>query len=191
MERSVADGGSVPHATDKQRALLVELGVPCPADCTVAQASELTALARFVACYALQVAWQEWRQELSPAEVRPVVKAVFGVRGMAEQIRETMDAIAQAAALARDERESLERSPSGRLRRASDVRVDREANGALQRPELREDGSYVFVKLRLQRLFPGIAALTPMVPAADSQRARIYLAADVRFLERLSYWLHG
>ena len=191
MERNVADGGSVPHATDKQRALMVELGVSCPDNCTVAQASELTALARFVACYALQVAWQEWRQELSPAEVRPVVKAVFGVRGMAEQIRETMDAIAQAASLARDEREALARSPTGRLRRATDVRTGSEAGGPLQRPELREDASYVFVKLRLQRLFPGIAALAPMPPAADSQRARVFLAADLRFLERLSYWLHG
>ena len=191
MERSSADGGSVPHATDKQRALIEELGVPCPETCTMTLASERIALARFVACYVLQVAWQEWRQEMTPAEVRPIVAAVFGVRGMAEQVRETMDAIAQAAALARDEREALGRSPTGRLRRASDVRTGSEPAGELQRPELREDASYVFVKLRLQRLFPGIAALAPPPPEPHSQRAHVYLARDLRFLERLSYWLHG
>ena len=141
-------------------------------------------------CYAVQVAWQEWRQDLSGANLCSVVEAVFAVPGMAEQIRETIDGMAMAAALATSEKEAAARNAKRQRSGNTDGDAGAATDAAQPKPDLHEDASYFLVKLRMQKLFPGIAALTPP-PRAAHQPAHVYLATDSGFFERVRSWLRG
>ena len=165
-----------PAATARQLALMRDLGLVPPQTCTLAQAAEAIALAQIIHCFATQIAQQEWRQDLTERDIRPLVKTVLEKPGMAEQIRDIMDANAQAAWTAQTEHESG-------LHKA--VKIERRD----VTPDLREDGNYLFVKMRLEKLFTDLPAYAPPKMQAVGQ-ARVFLARDETLTERVKTWVN-
>ena len=73
---------------DGATALVVQLNTP---------GGDVAATLRIIQRFAVQIAKQEWRSDLSGLDLGPLVKAVVEQPGMAQQIHENMDASAQAA----------------------------------------------------------------------------------------------
>src|SRR5579862_6113131 len=103
LEVSDAMTSTLRPATEKQLALMHELGLAVPETCSIEQASDLITTARIIQRFAVQIAKQEWRSDLSGLDLAPLVKAVIEAPGMAQQIHENMDASAQAAFSAKAE----------------------------------------------------------------------------------------
>ena len=165
-----------PLATEKQIALMRSLGLVVSSGCTVGQAAEAIGGVRIIHCFAAQIAEQEWRQSLEDRDLRPLVTAVLAKPGMAAQIQDIMDASAQAAWTAR---------------------TDQDANGSSARrlatrkeltPDLREDGNYLFVKMKLERLFPDLPQELPV--AMPAPQMRVFLAREDALPERVMAWVN-
>ena len=174
---------SVEHpASEKQRGFMAKFGLPIPPSCTAEQATEAIGLAQIVLRYVSQIANQNWRIRVEDQELYPIVQAAMAAPGLAEQIRENMDASAQAAWTAVDDWENDAASSSGARRKIErrDVTID-----------VKEDACYFFVKMRLEKRIPELAAREnqpppqAQPPAAQSGfTPRIFLAQETRW-ERL------
>ncbi len=164
-------------ATEKQVALIQDLGLKLPDGCTVAQASGIIGMAQIVRNFAVQIARQEWATDVSNYDLRPIIRAVLWTPEMADEIHETMDATAQAAFSAREEEEQME------------------AVGATVKPlesELRVDKNYEFVKSKLEYHFPNLQQLRPKpVELPPPPKPKVYLASDSGILESVRTWVDG
>src|SRR5471032_1869919 len=123
-------------ASEKQRAVMAKLGLPVSPLCSAEQATESIWLAQIVLRYVSQIANKNWRIRVEDRELQPIVQAVMAAPGLAEQIRENMDASAQAAWTAVDDWEHDAASSSGARRAIErrDVTID-----------VKEDACYFFV----------------------------------------------
>lgn len=165
--------------TEKQLALMRELGLSVPENCSVEDATELITTARIIQRFAVQIAKQEWRSDLSGFDLAPLVKAVLGVPGLARQIHENMDASAQAAFSAKAE---LEKEVRGK-----GTPVD--PNDLVG--DVKDDASYFFVKMRLEKMFPNISSHRLPAQKTGHELPKVYLAAELTRWERFRFWVQG
>jgi hypothetical protein len=162
-------------ATDKQLALLSEFGISAPENCSVEQATELIATGRIVQRFAVQIAMQEWRSDLSGLDLSPLVKAVVETPEIARQIRENMDASAQAAVSAKAELEK-EAKPIN----PNDLIAD-----------VKDDASYFFVKMRLEKMFPNISSHRLPAQKTGHELPKVFLPAQQTRWEKFRWWVHS
>ena len=163
-------------ASEKQCSAMAELGLPVSASCTSGQATEMIGLARIVLRYVSQIANRNWRIPVEDSQLLPIVQAVMATGKLAEQIRENMDASAQAAWTAVND---FEKDPN-----ASGPRAKIERRDVV--PDVKEDACYFFVKMQLEKRFPKLAErLNEPAPVQTvSNEPRIFLAQETRW-ERL------
>jgi hypothetical protein len=165
-------------ATGKQLALIRDLGLNTPPNCTVARASDLIGLAQIIRHYAIFVARQEWHADINDLDLREVIRAVVEKPEIALEVQETMDAYTQAAWVSRDEQDKL---PA----------VQKSAAEPHIFLDLREDENYSFVKAQLERFLPDIKALHPKRPLPPPPTPKVFLASDSGVFESVRVWLDG
>ena len=163
-------------ATEKQIALIRDLGLTVPSGCTVAQASDIISLAQIVRHFAIQVARQEWRIDISDYDLRPIIRSILWTPEMADEIHEIMDAQAQAAWSAQEAQ-----GP------ASDQAV------AVQQftHDLREDKNYNIMKAKLEYHFAELKTMSPKLTTPAAQKSTVFLASDSGILNSVRTWVDG
>ena len=164
-------------ATDKQVALIQDLGLTLPPGCTVAQASDIIGTAQIIRNFALQIARQEWRADISGYDLRPIIRSVLWTPEMADEIHEIMDAQAQAAFTAREEEEQIKAAG---------------ASSPDMTPDLRVDKNYEIVKGKLEDHFPDLKKMsTRLSTPPPLPKAKVYLPTDSGILESVKSWVDG
>lgn len=164
-------------ATEKQVALIQELGLTLPPGCTVAQASDIIGTAQIIRNFALQIARQEWRADISGYDLRPIIRSVLWTPEMADEIHDIMDAQAQAAFTAREEEEQIKAAGAS----SPDIT-----------PDLHEDKNYSIVKAKLEYHFPDLKQMNPRLTTPHPPpRPKVYLPTDSGILESVKTWVDG
>lgn len=169
-------------ATDKQLALMTELGVPIPPACSFELATESIGLAQIVLRYVSQLANRNWQIRVEDEELRAVVRAVLAAPQVAAQIRENMEASSEVAFLAARDWED---DPHGSGAKRAKVEL-RDVT-----PDLKEDASYFFVKMQLEKHIPRLTGrMTVPLPAARATHTgpRIFLAQETRWEKLKRHW---
>jgi hypothetical protein len=166
-------------ATEKQIALMRELGVAVPETCSVEEAADLIVTARIIQRFAVQIARQEWRSDLAGLDLSSLVQAVMSTPGMAQQIHENMDASAQAAFSAKAELEKDARGKSNP--------IDPEALVG----DVKEDASYYFVKMRLEKMFPNISSHRLPAQKTGHEMPKVFLAPEQSRWEKFRWWVRA
>lgn len=164
-------------ATEKQVALIQDLGLTLPPGCTVAQASDIIGTAQIIRNFAVQIARQEWRVDISTYDLRPIIRSVLWTPEMAEEIHDIMDAQAQAAFTAREEEEQI---------------IATGASSPDMTPDLHEDKNYSIVKGKLEYHFPDLKQMNPRLTTPPPlPKAKVYLPTDSGILESVKTWVDG
>jgi hypothetical protein len=164
-------------ATDKQLALIRDLGLIAPHRCSVAQASELIGRTQIIRHFAIFVARQAWSVDVSDRDLRPVIGAVMQKPAISDDVQEIMDAYTQAAFTA----EAAQGKAAG--------------TSAPLEPsifmDLHEDGTFTFVKSLLEKHLPDVKAQHDNRPLSAPPTAKVFLASDSGILQSVRVWVDG
>ena len=164
-------------ATEKQLALMRDLGLHIPAGCSVAQASELIGRTQIIRHFAIFVARQAWSADISERDLRPVIQSVMQNAAISDDVQEIMDAYTQAAFTA----EAAQGKASG-------TSAPMEPSIFL---DLHEDDTYTFVKDLLERHYPDVKALHDKRPLPAAPTTKVFLASDSGILQSVRVWVDG
>lgn len=167
-------------ATEKQLSLMRDLDLAVPPGCTVAQASDLIGMTQIIRHFAIFVARQEWHADISDRDLRAVIRAVMDKPAIASDIEETMDAYTQAAWTAKNEQEKESGGGASSMQSEPGVFLD-----------LHEDGTYSFVREKLEQFLPDIKALHPKRPLPPPPTPKVFLASDSGILQSVRVWVDG
>jgi hypothetical protein len=164
-------------ATEKQLALIRDLGLVAPPGCSVAQASELIGRTQIIRHFAIFVARQAWNADLSERDLRPVILSVMQKSAISDDVQEIMDAYTQAAFTA----EAAQGKAAG--------------TSAPMEPsifmDLHEDSTYTFVKNLLEKHLPDLKALHDKRPLPAPPTTKVFLASDSGILQSVRVWVDG
>jgi len=168
-------------ATEKQVTLIRDLGLTVPPECSVAQAADIITLAQIVRQFAIQIARQEWRQDISSYDLRPLIRSILWTPEMADEIHEIMDAHIQAAWSAQDDQE----------RSTKDEKPMPESGTPNVTHDLREDSNYTIVKAKLEYYFAELKTMSPKLAASLPPKPTVFLASDSGVLSSVRNWVDG